>query len=397
MLAGNADQGKRPCDVSLFSVAPPRRDSCADASPARADLAVTLSLAGRTARPGRAAGAGPGRRLRRRQGARRLSAARTHRCADRCHASLCGRNGRQRGAGAARCGRSPARLEASALDQGRGRLLDRSRRRPRRGRGARRRAAPCLPGARPQGAGAVHGCAAASLSGAQRRSGRCRRSLFRMRAYITARGPFSEADDRELLPRIASRSWSPRTAAAMRATARSQPPARSASTVDLLRRPALPAVPHGIGPSMTRSAWIDHGAAPPPSAGVDERRTAGPRDHLRLRRADDDECRHVGSDWSAAASVVTCTLSSARPIARPNTSGVDGGRCWRRRRKRGAELPGSRARDRIVERDHEARARRRIEPPLDHIPGLEIVRERQRAEIMAERRARRVPPPPAWR
>ena len=52
-----------------------------------------------------------------------------------------------------------------------------------------------------------------------------------------------------------------------------------------------------------------------------------------------------------------------------------------------AELPGPRARDRIVERDDKARARRGIETPLDHIPRLQIVGERDRAEVMTERRA----------
>ena len=53
----------------------------------------------------------------------------------------------------------------------------------------------------------------------------------------------------------------------------------------------------------------------------------------------------------------------------------------------GAELPRPRPRHRIVERDDEARARRGVEPPLDQVPGLEIVGQRQRAEIVAERRA----------
>ena len=52
-----------------------------------------------------------------------------------------------------------------------------------------------------------------------------------------------------------------------------------------------------------------------------------------------------------------------------------------------AELPRPRPRHRIVERDDEAGAGRGIEPPLDQVPGLEIVGQRQRAEIVAERRA----------
>ena len=53
----------------------------------------------------------------------------------------------------------------------------------------------------------------------------------------------------------------------------------------------------------------------------------------------------------------------------------------------GAELPRTRARYGIVERDHKARASRRIEAALDQLPRLEIVGERERAEIMAERGA----------
>ena len=51
------------------------------------------------------------------------------------------------------------------------------------------------------------------------------------------------------------------------------------------------------------------------------------------------------------------------------------------------ELPGPRLADRIVERDHEAGLRCRVEPALDQLPGLQIVGQRDRAEIMAERRA----------
>ena len=53
----------------------------------------------------------------------------------------------------------------------------------------------------------------------------------------------------------------------------------------------------------------------------------------------------------------------------------------------GAELPRPRPRNRIVKRDDEARGRSRVEPPLDQLPRLEIVGQRQRAEIVAEWRA----------
>ena len=52
-----------------------------------------------------------------------------------------------------------------------------------------------------------------------------------------------------------------------------------------------------------------------------------------------------------------------------------------------AKLPGPRLADRIVERDDEAGAGRRVEPPFDQVPGLQIVRQRDGAEIMPERRA----------
>jgi len=55
--------------------------------------------------------------------------------------------------------------------------------------------------------------------------------------------------------------------------------------------------------------------------------------------------------------------------------------------ERGAELPGPRLRDRVVERDHKSRARRGGKPLLDQLPWLEVVRQRDRAEIPSQRRA----------
>jgi hypothetical protein len=49
------------------------------------------------------------------------------------------------------------------------------------------------------------------------------------------------------------------------------------------------------------------------------------------------------------------------------------------------ELPLPRLRDRIVERDDESRLRRRVETALDHRPRFQIIGQRQRAEIVAER------------
>ena len=93
------------------------------------------------------------------------------------------------------------------------------------------------------------------------------------------------------------------------------------------------------------------------------------------------------ADGSAASSEQTSTLSSGRPIGAAENH-------RRRCRKmppqpleRLAELPGPRPRDRIVERDDETRARGGVEPALDQFPGLEIVGQRDGAEVMAERRA----------
>ena len=90
---------------------------------------------------------------------------------------------------------------------------------------------------------------------------------------------------------------------------------------------------------------------------------------------------------AAAASAVTVTLSSPRPTARPKITGVVPGKCRDSKRERLAELPGPGAGDRVIEGDDEAGRGRRVEAPLDQLPRLQIVGQRQRAEIVAERRA----------
>ena len=55
--------------------------------------------------------------------------------------------------------------------------------------------------------------------------------------------------------------------------------------------------------------------------------------------------------------------------------------------QRGIELPLPRMRAWIIKRDHEPRLRRRIQPPLDHRPWLQIVGERKRTEVVTERSA----------
>ena len=207
--------------------------------PAAPISTVTLSLAGRTAAPARAAGAGAHRRLRRRRGPRGLSGRRAHRRADRRHASLCQRRSRpmrrgrarSRRAAAWRCGgrrgpRSPATAGSRSSD---------ARRRGARARGRRRAASSSRSAAR-----------------SWRRSRQAPQHHYLIRSvdpvdpplplphvtYVTGRGPFSEADERALHDRrTASMSSSPRTAAAARPTARSRRRARSASRSIMLRRP----------------------------------------------------------------------------------------------------------------------------------------------------------------
>ena len=55
--------------------------------------------------------------------------------------------------------------------------------------------------------------------------------------------------------------------------------------------------------------------------------------------------------------------------------------------ERFGELPGPRTGDRIVQRNDKARRGGNVEPPLDQLPRLQIVRQRQRAEIVTERSA----------
>src|SRR5208282_844882 len=120
---------------------------------------------------------------------------------------------------------------------------------------------------------------------------------------------------------------------------------------------------------------------------IDERRTPGAFDHTSLARADDDERCHVriGRDDGIERDNVHLLVLPPDGAAEHDRSR------WRQMSAqpfdRGTKLPGPRSRDRIVKRDHETGTRRRIEPPLDQLPRLEIVGERERAEIVAKRRA----------
>ena len=90
---------------------------------------------------------------------------------------------------------------------------------------------------------------------------------------------------------------------------------------------------------------------------------------------------------SASPSGTLSMRSSGRPAARPKITGVVAGRLRAQAFEGAAELPGPRLADRVVERDHEAGLRCRVEAAFDQLPGLQIVGQRDRAEIMAERRA----------
>ena len=219
--------------------------SLAERLAGRADLDVTLSLAGRTAAPVRAAGAGPHRRLRRRRRARGLSAREridalidaTHPYASTISANAAAAARHSRRCRSSRCGGRPGR----EIDGDRWTEVERCQRRGRARLATHPRRVFVALGRNelaPFAAGA-----AASLSDPQRRSGRAAAAAA-ARDYITARGPFSEADDRALAAsRIASTRSSPRTAAARRPTARSPRRARSASTSSCCAGRQLPDTP----------------------------------------------------------------------------------------------------------------------------------------------------------
>ena len=90
---------------------------------------------------------------------------------------------------------------------------------------------------------------------------------------------------------------------------------------------------------------------------------------------------------SASASVVSVSVSSGAP------DGAGEGDRRRRALQRAQEIEGlddargPRLRGGIVERDDEIAFGRGLQAPLDDRPGLQIVGERDRAEIVAERRA----------
>ena len=173
----------------------PKRGRSRSNWPGSADLAVTLSLAGRTAEPlpqavpVRSGGFGGV------DGLAALSSRRTDRCADRRDASLRRRHFRQRRTRRRDRPRAVARAEAPPWRKASRRRLDRGRHGRGCRTGARRSAKARVPGARPQGARALRGSAAAFLSRAQRRSRRpaARRAAcelhHRARSLHRASGP----------------------------------------------------------------------------------------------------------------------------------------------------------------------------------------------------------------
>jgi hypothetical protein len=86
---------------------------------------------------------------------------------------------------------------------------------------------------------------------------------------------------------------------------------------------------------------------------------------------------------SAAPSVVVTTSVSAVPAARTNSTGV----ALAQQLERLAQLVRPRLGGGIVERDHEIGLGGSRQPALNGGPGFQIIRERDRAEIAAQRRA----------
>ena len=90
---------------------------------------------------------------------------------------------------------------------------------------------------------------------------------------------------------------------------------------------------------------------------------------------------------SASPSVVRVSFSSARPMARAKATGVVRGFHAPQQVERLDDAVRPRPRSGIVERDDEIAIGRGLQPALDDRPGLEIVRKRDGAEVVAERRA----------
>ena len=116
--------------------------------------------------------------------------------------------------------------------------------------------------------------------------------------------------------------------------------------------------------------------------GADRRRCGGCG---CCRRARSSACRCRRSA-SSDKRMIRCS-SPSRPRLRPMKTGVSGERCRSRISAASARraLPPRRAR--VVERDDEIGRRRRFEASPDRLPRGHQIRQRDRAEIVAERRA----------
>ncbi len=92
-------------------------------------------------------------------------------------------------------------------------------------------------------------------------------------------------------------------------------------------------------------------------------------------------------EGSASRRVVRTIRSSSRPTARAKATGVLRRLAVAQQAEGQVDLLGPRLGRRVVERDHEIALRRGAQAALHHGPGLEVVGQRDGAEIMPERRA----------
>ena len=112
--------------------------------------------------------------------------------------------------------------------------------------------------------------------------------------YVVARGPFTETDEKMLLGEhrietiVAKNSGGEATYAKIAAARALGSHGRRAAAAGAARRAGRG--DHRGGRKLARSC----AAVRDKSRRVDQRRTAGPFDHARERRADDDQRRHVG-------------------------------------------------------------------------------------------------------
>ena len=346
------------CDASSFSAARRRRGSWRERLADAPDLAVTVSLAGRTRRRRRSR-AGADRRLRRRRGPRRyLAAERIDVLIDATHPlrrHISANAARAARVAACRCSRSAGRRGRRAAGDRWTEVAD-----PARGgaRARRHRRAACSSRSAGRRSAAFAQRAAAPLSGPQRRAGRSAAGGAARDPTSSARGPFT-------------RSRRSRAAAAHAHRHRRRQEQRRRRDLRQDRGGAR-ARPRG-----------DHAAPAAPAGGADRRRrsrTRWPGSIMRARSRPSAACRPAARGPAARSTRVAAepTMTSvamsaharigrgerrrprcsrpARPTARPKITGVVARQVPPQELERLAELPWPRLRDRIVERDDEAGA-----------------------------------------